>query len=152
MGIASQLQSDLIKALKERKPNVRDILRFVLSSLKNVALQSRREVSALTDDEVLDVIRREIKKRKEASDAYTQGGRTELATKEVQEMDLLKKYLPTPLSREEISEIVEEYVMDHGGVREVTQGEVMKHIMEQYKYRVDGKEAREVVRAIVEKG
>ena len=96
----------------------------------------------LTDDEVVEVVNRQIKRRREAAEQMRAGAREELAQKEEQEAELLKQYLPQQLSENDARAIVREAIA--GGAKDV--GSVMKAVMPKLKGRFDGKETNRLVR------
>ncbi|MEU3535162.1 GatB/YqeY domain-containing protein [Streptomyces murinus] len=109
--LKSKLQDDLNAAIKERNELRSSTLRLTLSAITNeeVAGKQKRELS---DDEVLKVITREAKKRREAADAFTKGGRAESAEREKAEGEVLAEYLPQQLSDDELDAIVAQAVAE----------------------------------------
>ncbi|OIK28083.1 GatB/YqeY domain-containing protein [Streptomyces malaysiense] len=109
--LKSKLQDDLNAAIKERNELRSSTLRLTLSAITNeeVAGKEKRELS---DDEVLKVITREAKKRREAADAFAKGGRAESAEREKAEGEVLAEYLPQQLSDEELDAIVAQAVAE----------------------------------------
>ena len=107
--LKSKLQEDLNTAIKERNELRSSTLRLTLAAItkEEVAGKEKRELS---DDEVLKVITKEAKKRREAADAFAQGGRAESAEREKAEGEVLAEYLPRQLSDEELDEIVAQAV------------------------------------------
>ncbi|MEC4014976.1 GatB/YqeY domain-containing protein [Streptomyces sp. H27-D2] len=109
--LKKQLQEDLTKAMKARDTLRSSTLRLTLSAITNeeVAGKTARELS---DDEVLKVITREAKKRRESAEAFEQGGRAESAAQELAEGEVLAEYLPKQLSDEELNALVAEAVAE----------------------------------------
>ncbi|WP_256642592.1 GatB/YqeY domain-containing protein [Streptomyces murinus] len=109
--LKSKLQDDLNAAIKERNELRSSTLRLTLSAITNeeVAGKQKRELS---DDEVLKVITREAKKRREAAEAFAKGGRAESAEREKAEGEVLAEYLPQQLSDDELDEIVAQAVAE----------------------------------------
>ena len=107
--LKSKLQEDLNAAIKERNELRSSTLRLTLAAItkEEVAGKEKRELS---DDEVLKVIAKEAKKRREAADAFAQGGRVESAEREKAEGEVLAEYLPKQLSDEELNDIVAQAV------------------------------------------
>ena len=122
--LKATLQSDLTDAIRERAQVRSSTLRMVLTAVANeeVAGKEHRE---LTDDEVLAVIVKEAKKRREAADAYLGAGRTELADKEQAELACLEGYLPQQMSDEEIDAVVADAVTSTGATGVKDMGKVM---------------------------
>ncbi|KFF96894.1 GatB/YqeY domain-containing protein [Streptomyces europaeiscabiei] len=126
--LKSKLQEDLNAAIKERDELRSSTLRLTLTAItkEEVAGKEKRELS---DDEVLKVITKEAKKRREAADAFAQGGRTESAERETAEGEFLAEYLPKQLSDEELKQIVGQAVEEAraaGAEGPRAMGQVMK--------------------------
>lgn len=138
-ALKDRLRSDLTTALKARDALRASTIRMVLSAISTaeVAGTSARELS---DDEVLDVLGKEAKKRREAAEAFTAGDRPELAQKERDEAAILAEYLPAALSDEEVAAIVTAAVAEAGAAGEgmKAMGRVMGLVQPQVKGRADG--------------
>ena len=108
-SLESQLNADMIAAMKARDKELTSTLRMSIAALKNekVAGATARE---LTDDDEITVLRREVSKRKDSAQAYTDGNRPELAAKELAEADIIGRYLPAGLSDDELDAIVSDEV------------------------------------------
>ena len=119
-------------------------LRMLLASVKNREVELRHELS---DEEFVEVASREVKRRKEAAEAFEGGGRQELADKEREEQAVLEAYLPAQLSDDEVRELVDEAVDATGASGPGDLGKVMGHVMGKAKGRVDGGTANRLVRA-----
>ncbi|MEP6852721.1 MAG: GatB/YqeY domain-containing protein [bacterium] len=143
--LKSRLQSDLTRSMKARDELRTATIRMTLSAItaEEVAGKTARE---LGDDEVLRVITREAKKRREAAQAYNDGGRPELAERELAEGQVLDAYLPTQLGDEELTELVRAAVVQTraSGPREM--GVVMKVVQPQVAGRADGRRVSDEVR------
>lgn len=120
----ARLQSDLTDAIRERDGVRSSTLRMVLTAVSNAEV-SGKEHRDLTDDEVMAVVVKEAKKRREAADAFIGAGRTELAEKEQAELACLEGYLPKQLSDEEIDAVVAEAVAATGASGMKDMGKVM---------------------------
>ena len=114
----------------------RDVLRMAVSSAYNVEKQQQRP---LTDDEFLAVLTREVKTRRESVDAFTKAGRQDLVDKEQAEIDVLREYLPEPLSEDEIRALVDEAIRDTGATNARDLGKVMGWLSPRTRGRADGK-------------
>lgn len=117
-------------------------LRLLQSALHNKKIELLRD---LEDEEVLDVIRKEAKKRKEAIEAYEKGGREDLRKKEESELKILEKYLPAELSDEELKKIAREVVLEVGK----NFGSVMGKIMGKVGGRADGGRVSNIVKEVI---
>jgi uncharacterized protein YqeY len=125
MALKEQLRADMIAALKGKDELRLSTLRMVLSAITNeeVAGKTARELS---DDEVLKVVARESKKRREAAEAFDGAGRVELADKERAEGAVLDEYLPAQLGDDELAAIVREAIATSGAEGPQAMGQVMK--------------------------
>ena len=148
MTMKEQLRADLTTAMKARDELTSSTLRMVLTAVTNeeVAGKQARE---LTDDDVVTVLNREAKKRREAHDAYVQAGRDELAAREQAELGVIQTYLPEPLTDEEVADLVRAAIASTGAEGPKAMGQVMKQLGPQVANRADGgKVAAEVRRQL----
>jgi len=137
-----QLTADMKAAMKARETERLGTIRMLRSSLKNEQINLGRE---LTDDDVVGVLSSEAKKRREAAEAYREGGRDELADKEEAELAVIEEYLPKQLSDDEIAELVDEVMAETGAETKGDMGKVMGSIMPRVKGKADGNKVREIV-------
>jgi len=137
--LKDRLRSDLTDAIKARNEVRSSTIRMVLTSVTNaeVAGKSSRELS---DDDVIDVLSSEAKKRREAAEAFENAGRAEMAAKERAEAEVLADYLPTPLTEQEIADLVTSAIAQTGAREEGMRGmgRVMGALSSQVKGRADG--------------
>lgn len=137
--LKERLRSDLTTAIKSRDELRSSTLRMVLTSITNAEV-SGKQARELTDEQVVDVLAAEGKRRREAAAAFDEAGRTEMAEKERAEASVITEYLPAQLSSNEISEIVRSAVASTGaaddGMRAM--GKVMGVVQPQVKGRADG--------------
>ena len=124
-----------MKAREEGKTRL-SVLRLARAAIKNAEIEKRRE---LDDSEVLEVLAREVKQRRDAIQEYERAGRPETVRLLRQEIDILQEYLPRPLSEDELRELVKQAIAETGArdVREL--GKVMGWLMPRVKGRADGK-------------
>lgn len=144
MSLARQIEQDFVSAYKAKDQLRVAVLRMLKTAIKNRHVELMRELS---DDEILEVVIRQVKQRQEAEEQFRAAGRAELADKEASEADILRSYLPAQLSREELAALVDKIVKDLGASGVKDMGKVMKAIMDNYKGRVDGKAVSELVKA-----
>lgn len=137
--LKGRLHNDLNDARRARDKLRTLVLGTTLSEVKNHEIALGREA---TDADVVDVLTKAVKKRREAAEQIRAGGREELAAKEEQEAEMLGQYLPQPLSEAEVRAAVRAALT--AGAASV--GEVMSRIMPQLKGRFDGREANRIVR------
>jgi hypothetical protein len=131
-----------------RKAQAKDrtlVLGTILANLKNREIDLRRPA---TDEEVVEVLRKGIKIRREAIEQYTAGGRTDLAASEQSQIAVLEEFLPPAVDPEEIRAAVREVIA--GGAKDL--GKVMGQIVPRYKGRADGKLINQIVREELQAG
>ena len=143
MALKDTIRDELNAARKERDKLRTVLLTSTLSEIKYKEVELGREA---TDADVLDVLNRALKRRKEASEQMRAGNRLDLAEKEEQEAALLTKYLPAQLSEDEVRAFVREAIA--GGANNM--GAVMGKIMPKLKGAFDGKEANRIVKEELE--
>ena len=143
MSLIAEIEEDLAEAMRERDAERRDALRLILASLRSAEKELMRPLS---DDEELQVLQRERKKRVEAAEAFRAAGRKEQAEKEEDELDILEDYMPEPLSEDEIEEIVDNVIAEVGATNVRDLGRVMADVMPQVAGRADGSAVSQLVR------
>lgn len=129
--LLARLQGDLISARKSQDKAGTLLLSTVLSEIKNKKIELRREPA---DAEVIDVLRKSIKRRRESIEMYTKGARKDLADKETSEAAALEKYLPAQVSDDELRAAVRAAIA--GGATQI--GAVMGKVLPQFKGRAEG--------------
>ncbi len=144
-ALKQRLHDDLNIAMKARDELTTATLRMALTAVttEEVSGKSARELS---DDEVLTVLTREAKKRREAAEAFDDAGRSELADRERAEGEVLARYLPTPLLDEELTALVTAAIASTGASTPRDMGSVMKAVQPQVAGRADGKRVSDEVR------
>lgn len=143
MSRITQIEEDLKEAMRERDNDRRDALRLILSSLRSAEKELQRP---LTDQEELQVLQRERKKRVEAEEAFRTAGREEQADAEDYELEVLEEFMPEPLSEEELEEIVDDAIAENGATSLQDLGRVMADVMPQVAGRADGSAVSQLVR------
>ncbi len=143
--LKARLRTDLNAAMKARDQVTTATLRMTLTAITNeeVAGKAARE---LGDDEVLRVITREGKKRREAAEAYDAAGRAELAARERAEGEVLERYLPAQLGDDELTALVTDAIAEGGATTPRGMGAVMKLVQPRVAGRADGRRVSEEVR------
>jgi uncharacterized protein YqeY len=138
-ALKDRLRADLTTAIKARDEVRSSTLRMVLTAITNAEVAGK-QARELTDDDIIGVLSTEAKKRREAAVAFSEGGRAEMAAKEVAEGEVLADYLPSQLGEAEIAEIVSAAIEQSGaggeGMRAM--GKVMGVVTPQVKGRADG--------------
>ncbi len=143
MTLIARLEEELREAMRARDDARRDTLRLILSSLRSAEKELQR---TLHDDEELQVLQRERKRRIEAADAFRAGGRVEQAEAEERELDVLQEFMPEPLSEEELEQIVDDAIAENGATSIRDIGRVMADVMPQVAGRADGSAVSQLVR------
>jgi uncharacterized protein len=143
MSLIARLEGELEQAMKERDAERRDALRLILSSLRSAEKELQRP---LHDEEELQVLQRERKKRIEAADAFRAAGRDDRADAEEDELEVLEEFMPEPLSEEELEEIVDDAIAETGATSMRDLGRVMADVMPQIAGRADGSAVSQLVR------
>jgi hypothetical protein len=143
MSLIKELERELEQAMKERDSERRDALRLILSSLRSAEKELQRP---LHDEEELQVLQRERKKRIEAAEAFRTAGREEQADAEEAELEVLEEFMPEPLSEEELEEIVDDAIAETGATSLRDLGRVMADVMPQIAGRADGSAVSQLVR------
>jgi uncharacterized protein YqeY len=150
-SLKATVQSDLTDAIRQRDQVRSGTLRLVLTSITNEEV-SGTEARELSDDEVLKVLAKEAKKRKEAATAYAGAGRPELAAKEEAELAVLEAYLPAQLSDDELTTIVAAAIEQTGATGMPQLGQVMKVAQGVVAGRADGGRVAAAVKAALTQG
>lgn len=144
MSLNDQLQAALKDAMREHDELRRDTLRMAISAAYNAEKAAKRP---LTDDEVIGVLSREVKTRRESIDAYEAAGRPDLAAKERAEAEVLVAFLPAQLSEDEIRAFVTDAIAQTGASSPKDMGRVMGIVAPKTKGRADGKVVSGIVTA-----
>jgi hypothetical protein len=135
--LKDRLTEDLRTAMKAREATTTGTLRMALASVRNAEVAGKA-AQELSDDQVLAVLTKEAKKRREAADAYAQAGRTELVEREQAELAVLERYLPTQLSDEELTELVAQELASGGFSGLSSMGPAMKAVQAKAAGRAEG--------------
>ena len=143
MSRIETIEVELREAMKARDAERRDALRLILNSLKSSEKELQRP---LTEDEELQVLQRERKRRVEAAEAFRAGGREEQASSEERELEILEEFMPEPLSEDELEQIVDDAIAETGATSIRDMGRVMADVMPQIAGRADGSAVSQLVR------
>jgi hypothetical protein len=142
VSLRDRLQTDIATAMRGGDALRRDVLRMASSAAYNV---EKRNGHPLTEDELLAVLSREVKTRRESVEAFRGGGREDLAAREEAEIAILSEYLPQALTEEEITSLVREAIAATGGTSARDMGKVMGWLAPRTRGRADGKRVSELV-------
>ena len=143
MSLIARLEDELKQAMVARDESRRDALRLILSSLRSAEKELPRPRH---DDEELQVLQRERKRRLEAAEAFRGGGREEQALGEERELAVLEEFMPEPLSEDELEEIIDDAIAEVGATSIRDLGRVMADVMPQVSGRADGSVVSQLVR------
>ncbi|WP_150266384.1 GatB/YqeY domain-containing protein [Paenibacillus tepidiphilus] len=142
MNLSERLNEDMKQAMKSKDKFTLSTIRMVRSTIKYLEIDLKR---TLDDSEVLDILSREIKQRKDALQEFETAGRDELAANTKAEIEIISKYLPEQLSEEEIKVIVQQTIQETGASSKSDMGKVMSALMPKVKGRADGKLVNQAV-------
>lgn len=151
MGLREQLPEDLKSAMRAGDALRRDVLRSLLTAISNteIARVNVKDESATRQDlaeaDVLDVIQKQVKQRRESAEEYRKGGRAELAAREEAEAEILTAYLPAQMSRDEIAAEVRAAIAETGASGPAGKAKVMPLVIGKLKGKADGRLINEVV-------
>lgn len=140
--ILEKLKEDIKTAMKARDTETLSTLRMVHSSIKNQAIDLQRDLS---DDDVIKVLAKEAKKRRQSAQAFREGDRQELADKEMAELEVIQKYLPPQLDDDEVAAIVDDVIEKTGATSRRDMGKVMGQVIPQVKGRYDASKVKDIV-------
>ena len=143
MSLIARLEGELKDAMVARDAERRNTLRLILASLRGAEKELQRP---LHDDEELQVLQRERKRRREAAEGFRAGGREEQADAEERELAVLEEFMPEPLSEEDLEEIVDDAIAEVGATSMADLGRVMADVMPQIAGRADGSAVSQLVR------
>lgn len=148
--LLEKIKTDLKTALKEKDEVTISTLRFLLAGIHNKEIELKKR-GKLTDEEVVAVIRQQIKQRQESIEAYKKGKRDDLVEKEKKELGILSKYLPQQPSSKELEKIIKETIEEVGAKGPADFGKVMGAVMGKVKGRAEGKIVAETVKKLLTK-
>lgn len=148
MSLKERLTEDMKQAMKDKEiGKLRlSVIRMVRANIKNVEIDSKQELS---DDEVLDVVSKEVKMRRDSIEEFKKGNRLDLVENLELEIEVLMKYLPEQLSEAEVRTLVEQAVVEAKAVSPKDMGKVMAVLMPKVKGRADGKLVNTIVREML---
>lgn len=148
MSLKERLTEDMKQAMKDKEAGKLrlSVIRMVRANIKNVEIDSKQELS---DDEVLNVVSKEVKMRRDSIEEFKKGNRLDLVESLEQEIDILMKYLPEQLNETEVRTLVEQAVAEAKAVSPKDMGKVMAVLMPKVKGRADGKLVNTIVRELL---
>ena len=147
MSLKEQLTSDMKEAMKAHDKDRLAVIRMVRGAIRQQEIDGKTE---LNDDDVIAVISKEVKMRKDSIDEFSKGGRDDLVAKTQAEIEVLMPYLPQQLSEAEVKALVEEAVAATKAATPKDMGKVMGALMPKVKGRADGKMVNTIVRSMLQ--
>lgn len=147
MSLEERIIKDMQAALKSQKRTELDTLRTVVAQIKDERIKKMHDLS---DDEVILVLNKAMKRRKEAIEMYKQGNRPDLVQKEQEESEIIEKYLPEQLSEDEVLSALKQVIQNVGAESERDIGKVMGPAMKELKGKADGKHVQEMARKLLQ--
>lgn len=147
MTLEERIQKDLVLAMKNRQENALAALRSIKTAIQNE--KTNGTYHELTDADVVGIIQKLVKQRKESMDIYSQAGRNELADKEQKEMLVLMEYVPKQLTEEEVEEKVKEIIAETGASSMKDMGKVMGLATQRMKGLAEGKTISQIVKNLL---
>lgn len=146
MTLIEKINQDFLIAYKGKEVELVSVLRMLKSAITNKKIADKKE---LNDEDVVAVIKREIKQRKDSAAEYQKHDRPDLSNKEMSEVTLLEKYLPTQLSDEELEAIVTEKISETGAMSMKDMGKVISSVMAVTKGSADGAKISEITKKLL---
>lgn len=147
MPLAEKIESDFKNAMKEKKELVLSTLRMLKAAIKNKEID--KKVKSLSESEILEIIQKQIKQRKDSIADFEKANRQDLVQKEKGEAAILEAYLPSQLSPDELKNLVQNAIGTTGAKSKADMGKVMKELMPQIAGRADGKQVSQMVQALL---
>lgn len=151
MGLKEILRGDLTEAIRSRDELKSGTIRMVLTAITNEEVAGK-QVRTLTEPELITVLSREAKKRREAAEAFTDGGRLDRAEREKLEGELITTYLPAQLSEDDLKQLISAAIIDSGATGPSGMGQVMKIISPKIAGKADGGTVSALVKAALTGG
>jgi len=142
LNLAERIRSDLEKAIKQSDKERRSALRLVLAGIQNEEKSQRK---TLDDAGIIDVLTREVKKRRESIEAFEQGNRSDLVAQEKAALDIISEYMPQQMSNDEVIAAAKKIIEEVGAKGPGDKGKVMSQLMPQTKGRAEGKIVNDIV-------
>jgi uncharacterized protein YqeY len=144
--LKERLQADLKTAMKEKDTFKRDVIRFVMSAIKQIEVDERKE---LTDADIEAILVKQIKQRNDAIEQFRSGGREDLVAQNEKELAILKSYLPEPMSEEEVKEILQTIIAETGAQGMKDMRKVMGAAKAKIGSRADGKTINQIAKSLL---
>ncbi|ATB69571.1 YqeY-like protein [Sulfurospirillum diekertiae] len=144
--LKSKLQDDLKDAMKTKDTFKRDVIRFLMSALKQIEVDERKELS---DSDIVKIIQKSLKQREDALSAFKDAGRVDLYEKELAEATILKSYLPQQLSDENLKAIIQKHILATGATSLKEIGKIMSGVLAECEGVADGKRINTIAKELL---
>ncbi len=145
-NLKTRLQNDLKTAMKEKDSFKRDVIRFVMSAIKQIEVDERKELS---DADIEAILVKQIKQRNDAIEQFRDGGREDLVEKNEKELQILRSYLPEPMSDEEVKTVLEEIIAQTGAEGMKDMGKVMGAAKAKIGSRAEGRVINQIAKELL---
>lgn len=145
MSLKEQILSDLKESLKSGDSFRRDVLRLVSGAIKNLEIEKMKKEEGLNDQEVVEVLKKSVKQRKDSIEQYEKGGRSDLAEKEKKEMEIISAYLPSQMGEEKVREEIRKIISSFGEISPKDFGKVMGISMKKLGGQADGSVVKKIL-------
>jgi uncharacterized protein YqeY len=146
MSLKDRLNEDLKQAMRQGDERRKSTILLLKAEITNAEIERGKELS---DDEVLTVVTKQARQRRESMAEFAKGARQDLVDQEEEELQILLSYLPAQMSRDEIEVLARQVTAEVGATSQAQMGEVMRRLMSQLKGRADGSLVNQVVREIL---
>lgn len=147
MALKNQIQADLLAAMKAKDEVKMGALRMLKAAIMKTEVSGDRKEA--TDSDILGIVNKEIKSRRDAADQFRAGNRMELAEKEEKEIEVLKAYMPPQLTEEEVLNLAKEAIAQTGATKKAEMGKVMGALMPKLKGMADGTVVNKIVSSLL---
>lgn len=145
MSLKEKILFDLKESLKSGDAFKRDVLRFLSGSIKNAEIEKRKKEEGLDDQEVMEVVRKSIKQRKDSIEQYEKGGRIDLAEKEKKELEIISVYLPAQMDESKVREEIKKIISESGEISPKDFGKIMGISMKKLQGQTDGSVVKKIL-------
>jgi len=143
MSLKGQIQEDLTNAMKAREEIKVSALRMLKAEIMKLEVSGTKKEA--TDEDVVSIIQKQVKQRKDSEEQFRNGGREKMADKEAKEAEILSAYLPEQMSKEDVKKAVQEAITQVGATSKTDMGKVMGAVMPKVKGKADGKLVNKLV-------
>jgi uncharacterized protein YqeY len=146
MSLVDKIKEEFQKAMAAKDELKVSTLRMLRAAIQNLEIDLRAKKKEMTEESILEVISREVKRRKESIEAFIKGLRQDLADKELKELEILLSYLPEQLSDEKIREVVQKKIKEIDAIGPSDFGKVMGQVSKETKGKADGNRVSQIVK------